>query len=133
MSLEQIISPLVPEPEPNIFSNCLLSGKQLYMSGMTAGDGKGGILGDGTPYDQSCQCLIKIKNLVEAASCTLDDVVKLTIYLIDILDRSEFGRARAEFFKGVMPCSTLVGITALAQPDLVVEVDAVALLHGNSN
>ena len=133
MSLEQIISPLVPEPEPNIFSNCLLSGKQLYMSGMTAGDGKGGILGDGTPYDQSRQCLIKIKNLVEAASYTLDDVVKLTIYLIDIHDRSEFGRARAEFFKGVMPCSTLVGITVLAQPDLVVEVDAVALLHGNSN
>lgn len=133
VSLEQIISPLVPEPEPNIFSNCLLSGKQLYMSGMTAGDGKGGILGDGTPYDQSRQCLIKIKNLVEAASCTLDDVVKLTIYLIDIHDRSEFGRARAEFFKGVMPCSTLVGITVLAQPDLVVEVDAVALLHGNSN
>ena len=133
MSLEQIISPLVPEPEPNIFSNSLLSGKQLYMSGMPAGDGKGGFLGDGTPYDQSRQCLMKIKYLIEAASCTLDDVVKLTIYLIDIHDRSEFGRARAEFFKGVMPCSTLVGITALAQPDLVVEVDAVALLHATSN
>ena len=133
MSLEQIISPSVPEPEPNIFSNCLISGKQLYMSGMTAGDGKGGILGDGTPYDQSRQCLIKIKYLLEAAGCTLNDVVKLTIYLTAIHDRAEFGRARAEFFKGVMPCSTLVGITALAQPNLVVEVDAVALPQGNSN
>ena len=103
------------------------------MSGMTAGDGKDGVLGDGTPFDQSRQCLFKIKNLVEAAGCTLDDVVKLTIYLTDIHDRAEFGRARAEFFKGVMPCSRLVGITALAQPGLVVEVDAVALLHGITN
>ena len=133
MSFEQIISPHVSEPEPNIYSNCLISGDQLYMSGMTAGDGKDGVLGDGTPFDQSRQCLFKIKNLVEAAGCTLDDVVKLTIYLTDIHDRVEFGRARAEFFKGVMPCSTLVGITALAQPGLVVEVDAVALLHGITN
>lgn len=57
------------------------------------------------------------------------DVVKITIYLTDMKHRAEFGRARAEYFSGRMPCSTLVEVGALAQPGLVVEVDAMAILN----
>jgi 2-iminobutanoate/2-iminopropanoate deaminase len=127
--MTQIISANVSEPEPNIFSNCLKVGDQLFLSGMTAGDNKGGVLGDGSAEDQSRQCLNKIKALVEEAGGTLSDIVKLTVYLTDINNRIDFGKVRKEFFSGVMPCSTLIEVSRFVQPELVVEVDAIAMLN----
>jgi 2-iminobutanoate/2-iminopropanoate deaminase len=126
--ITQIRSKNVSEPTPNIFSNCLQVGNQIFLSGMTAGDNAGGVLGDGTPEDQSRQCLLKIKHLVEQAGGTLSDVVKLTVYLTDINHRADFGKARMEFFKDVMPCSTLIEVSRFVQSELVVEVDAIAML-----
>ena len=127
--MTQIISANVSEPEPNIFSNCLKVGDQLFLSGMTAGDNKGGVLGDGSAEDQSRQCLNKIKALVEEAGGTLSNIVKLTVYLTDINNRIDFGKVRKEFFSGVMPCSTLIEVSRFVQPELVVEVDAIAMLN----
>ena len=79
-------------------------------------------------YTQSVSCLEKVQALVEAAGGTLADVVKITVYLTDIDDRAEFSRARAAFFPGRKPCSTLVGVTALARPGLRVEVEATAFI-----
>lgn len=128
----QIISKKVLEPNPNIFSNCLKVGDQVFMSGMTAGDNQGGVLGDGTPEDQSRQCLNKIKALIEEAGGTLSDVVKLTVYLTDINHRIDFGKVRKEYFQGVMPCSTLIEVSGFVQPDLVVEVDAIAMFNSST-
>ena len=125
---EQIFTPDVPEPPGTIFSNCIRVGDQIIMSGMTAGDGQGGVLGDGSGYEQSKACLEKIKNLVEAAGGAMDDVVKMVVYLTDLSHREAFGRARTEFFPDRRPCSTLIEISGLAQPGLVVEVDATAYL-----
>ena len=127
--MTQIISANVSEPEPNIFSNCLKVGDQLFLSGMTAGDNKGGVLGDGSAEDQSRQCLNKIKALVEEAGGTLSDIVQLPVYLTDINNRIDFGKVRKEFFSGVMPCSTLIEVSRCVQPELVVEVDAIAMLN----
>lgn len=118
----------VPEPPAGSFTNCLEVGGQVFISGMTAGDGAGGIVGDASPFGQSATCLGRIRALIEAAGGTMADVVKLTVFLTDIADRSEFSRARREVFSGIMPCSTLVAIGSLAQPGLVVEVEALALL-----
>ena len=103
------------------------------MSGMTAGDNAGGILGDGSAEDQSRQCLNKIKCLVEEAGGSLSDIVKLTVYLTDINHRVEFGKVRREFFNGVMPCSTLIEVSRFVEPKLVVEVDAIAVLNYDTN
>lgn len=116
----QITSRVVPEPEGNNFTNCLKVGNQLYLSGMISGDP------DADAYTQSVSCLEKIRILVEAAGGTMSDVVKITVFLTDIAHRAAFSQARAEFFPGRKPCSTLVGISSLAHPGLVVEVEAIA-------
>ncbi len=112
----------VPEPAGNIFSNCLKVGNQLILSGMIASDTSG------DAYTQSVDCLEKIKELVEAAGGRIEDVAKLNIYLTDMDNRPAFGKARGEYFSGRMPCSTLVAITALAQPGALVEIEATAFL-----
>lgn len=127
-SIEQITSADVPEPSPPIFSNCLRVGDQLFISGMTAGLPDGGMEGGDSPYEQSKACFRKIEKLVETAGGTMRDVVKLTVFLTDMADRPEFGRARAEFFQGRMPCSTLIGISTLVDPAMRVEVEAIAVL-----
>ena len=120
--ITQIIASGAPEPENKNFRNCLQVGNQLYLSGMIASDP------DGDAYAQSVSCLEKIKALVEAAGGKMIDVVKITVYLTDIAHRNEFSRARSEFFPDHKPCSTLVGIQCLAQPGLVVEVEATAVI-----
>lgn len=121
-SITRITAPEAPEPAGDNFSNCLRVGNQLFLSGMTAADP------DADAYAQSVSCLEKIRALVEAAGGSLADVVKISVYLTDIELRGEFSRARAEFFPGRKPCSTLLGVAALARPGLVIEVEATAIL-----
>ena len=125
----QVTSDRVSEPAGPSYSNCLVVGDTVYLAGMTAGDGKGGILGDGTPYGQARQCLLKIRRMLKAAGCSMRDVVKLTVYVTDIAIRPDQARARAEFFSPPMPCSTLVQVGALAQPGIVIEIDATAVIQ----
>ena len=112
----------VPEPAGNIYSNCLGVGNQLFLSGMIAEDTSG------DAYAQSVSCFTKIKRIIEGAGGRIEDVIKLNIYLTDIAHRPGFGKARGEFFSGRMPCSTLVAVSALANPDAVVEVEATAFI-----
>ena len=112
----------VPEPEGNIYSNCLKVGNQLILSGMIAADTSGDC------YQQSVDCFKKIKTLIEGAGGRMEDVAKLNIYLTDMENRPDFGKARSEYFSGRMPCSTLVAITALAAPGALVEIEAVAFM-----
>lgn len=119
-------------PRPNMFSNARVVGDQLFVSGMHAVDGAGGILGDGSTYDQARQALLKIQRLVEAAGGVMDDLVMLRLYLTDVEEKAEVGRARAEFFTGEFPCSTLVEVSALVDPRLTVEIEAHAVLGSSA-
>lgn len=115
-------------PRPGMFSNARLVGEQLFVSGMHAGDGAGGILGDGSTYDQARHALTKVQRLVESAGGTMDDVVVLRLYVTDIDEKGDVGRARAEFFTGDFPCSTLVEVSGLVDPRLTVEIEAQAVI-----
>lgn len=128
---EQITAAEAPEMAGNIFSNCLKAGNQVILSGMVASDDAGGVIGGASTYEQARACFAKIEKLIEAAGGSLADVAKLTIYLTDIADRPELGRARKEFFEGRMPASTLIGVSALAGPEYRVEIEAVAFLDGS--
>jgi enamine deaminase RidA (YjgF/YER057c/UK114 family) len=125
---ERVTAASVPEPPPGLYSNALKAGHTLYLAGQHAGAPGGGVLGDGTMADQTRQALHKIKGLVEAAGGTMANVVKLTVYVTDIDRRAEVSAARREFFSGDLPCSTLVEISGLAGPDLLVEIDAIAVI-----
>ena len=128
MKMEAISSPHVREPKSETWSNCKIYGNHVYISGMTAHDLAGNVVGDGSMYDQSKRTFEKIMHLVEAAGGTMNDVIKVNIYVTDITEREEAWRARAEFFTGNFPASTLVEVSALATPELKVEIEAQAFL-----
>jgi enamine deaminase RidA (YjgF/YER057c/UK114 family) len=130
--ITQILSEQVPEPPPGTYSHALLVEGVLYLSGQHAGAPGGGLLGDGSILDQTRHTFRKIVTLVEAAGGSVKDIVKMTVYLTDIAGRPEVGIARKEFFVDPMPCSTLVAISALAMPELKVEIDAVAVIGASA-
>jgi enamine deaminase RidA (YjgF/YER057c/UK114 family) len=131
MTMPRVSSPHVKDPAPGTWSNCRLHGSQFFVAGMTAGDGKGGVLGDGSTYSQARETFTKIKHLVEAAGGVMNDIIRVDIYVTDITQREEVWKARREFFTGDFPTSTLVEVRALATPQLVVEVNATGFLGGS--
>lgn len=126
--IRRITAEAVPEPPPGLFSNALLVGDALYVSGQHAGAPGGGLLGDGSMADQTRQALTKIKAFVEAAGGTMADVVMLRVFVTDIGRKADVSAARREFFAGDLPCSTLVEVSGFAEPDLSVEIEAVAVI-----
>lgn len=132
MTMPRVSSPYVKDPAPGTWSNCRVHGSQFFVAGMTAGDGKGGVLGDGSTYSQARETFTKIKHLVEAAGGVMNDIIRVDIYVTDISQREEVWKARREFFTGDFPTSTLVEVRALATPQLVVEVNATGFLGASA-
>lgn len=126
--MKRVYSEHVKEPKAGTWSNCKVVGDQFFISGMTAHDLEGGLTGGPAMYDQAKQCFIKIRHLVEAAGGKMNDIVKVNIFVTDIKEREDVWRARAEFFTGDFPVSTLVQISALATPALKVEIEAVGFI-----
>lgn len=131
MTIKRVISDKVREPAPKTWSNCLVSGNQFFVSGMTAHDLDGGVAGGKDMYSQSRTAFEKIRALVEAAGARMDDIVKLTIFVTDISKRKEVWRAREEFFSDVFPACSLIGINALATPELQVEIEAMGFINAS--
>lgn len=127
MTVRKITSPQVPEPPGGIYSNCLVLGDQIFISGQTAGGPDGKAIGGDSMERQARAVFTKIKALLEAAGGGMSDIVKMTVYVTDMALRPDFGRVRNEVFPGTKPCSTLVEISALAGPDFLIEVDVVAI------
>src|SRR3954451_7513316 len=124
MTIRRVTSPDVPEPPPERWSNCLVSDGIAYVSGMTVrGTDDPGKLDE---YEQAKLIFGKIKGMVEAAGGQMADVVKVTIYVTNIKNNTKVWKARAEFFKGNFPASTLVQVAALAAPEILVEIEAIA-------
>ena len=130
MKTQRVTSPHVKEPAPGTWSNCRVHGTQFFVAGMTAGDGKGGVLGDGSTYSQARETFTKIKHLVEAAGGVMNDIIRLDIYVTDITRREEVWKARKEAFTGDFPTSTLVQVAALATPQQHVEITATGFIGG---
>lgn len=122
----RITSAKVTEPPPQRWSNCIRVGDMVWVAGMTArvGDKVEGA----DEYEQSKTIFTKIRNLVEAAGGKMNDVVKVTIFVTNISNNTGVWKARQEFFTGDFPTSTLVEISALAAPELLVEIEAVAMI-----
>ena len=131
MKMARVTSPQVKEAAPGTWSNCRVHGNQVFIAGVTANDGTGGMLGDGSMYSQAKETFTKIRHLVGAAGGTMNDIIRLDIYVTDIKQREEVWRARREFFTGDFPTSTLVEVRALATPKLLVEINAIGFLAGS--
>jgi len=124
---KKITSPHVPDPPPQTWSNCLVVGNHVYIAGMVARGSEGAVAGD-SMYAQAQAIFTKIKHLMEAAGGTMNDIVKVLIFVTDIKRREEVWKARREVFTGDFPVSTLVEVKALAAPEFLVEIEAVGIL-----
>lgn len=119
--------PDVAEAGPGLWSNAIRAGDTLYISGQVARpfEGGTGLVGK-DEYEQSKQIFARIERIIKAAGGTMDNLVKMTIYVVDITKNTEVWRARREFFTGDFPASTLVEVSSLAKPEVLVEIEAVA-------
>ena len=132
MSIQRVISPQVPEPAGAAYSGALRVGNQLFLSGMTASAPDGTTQAPGDMLGQARVCLAKIRHMVEAAGGTMADVVKITIYVTDIAQRPAVNQARQECFGAPYPCSTFLEVKGFVSPDLLVEIDAHALIGASA-
>lgn len=126
----RVSSAHVPEPPPGTFSRAIRVGNHLYVAGITANSPTG--IEGATMYDQTRAVFTKIRHLVEAAGGTMNDIVRLTGFVTDISKRDEYLRARRDFFTADPPAATLVEVGALVVPELVVEVEATAIIGSST-
>src|SRR5262249_61379716 len=105
MNIEKITSPHVPEPPPGRWSNALQVGDMLFISGTVSRAPDGVTIQGSNEYEQAKIIFGKIRHLVEAAGGTMADVVKGTIYVVNIKQNIEVWRERQEFFTGGYACS----------------------------
>jgi enamine deaminase RidA (YjgF/YER057c/UK114 family) len=120
--LRTVTSPKVAEPPPGRWSNCKQVGDHVFIAGLVAQE-PGAPVPSGE-YAQAKSIFEKIKNLMEAAGGAMNDVARVRIFVTNIKNREQVWKARAEYFTGDFPCSTLVEVSALATPELTVEIDA---------
>jgi len=129
MPRSRVTIPDVAEAGPGLWSNCIRAGDFLFISGQVARPLEGGkTLVGSNEYEQAKQTFTRIKLICQGAGASLDDIVKMTIYMVDIKKNTEVWRARREFFSGDFPASTLVEVRALGAPETLVEIETVAYM-----
>jgi len=133
VKFERIIAPGVPEVAPGALSNCKKIGNQVFISGMVAWDKDMKPLGGNDAYQQAKIAFGYIEALMEAAGGKMNDIVKITVFLADMRHQLDVWKARREFFTGEFPCSTLVAVSALFLPQLLVEIEAVGFIGAGTD
>ncbi len=119
---KRFISPHVAEYPPGHWSNCLRVGDMVYISGFTSRANDLKTIQGKDGYEQAKVIFAKIKHCLEAAGATMQDVVKMVVYVTDMKENKGVWRARQEFFTGDFPTSTLVQVAGLASPEILVEI-----------
>lgn len=105
-------------------------GAPVFIAGQVALDGQGRLVGEGDVAAQVEQVYQNLRTVVEACGGTMDDIVKLTVYTTDLSYRPAIAAARQRHFNdGAYPASTFVVISSLAQPQFLVEIEAVAMIE----
>jgi len=110
------------------FSDAVIAGKTLYVSGLVATDQKGNVVGTGDIVEQTRQILRNLQRILDAAGASPSDVAKVTIFMRDVTQRPLINPVRQEFFGPHRPASTLVEVSRLVRDELLLEIEAVALL-----
>jgi 2-iminobutanoate/2-iminopropanoate deaminase len=117
----------LPEPISH-YTDAVLAGKTLYISGLIATDAHGHVVGKSDVVEQTRQIFRNLDLVLKSAGASPQDVVKVTIFMRDVTQRPDINPVRQEFFGGHRPASTLVEVSRLVNDDLLLEIEAVAVL-----
>jgi 2-iminobutanoate/2-iminopropanoate deaminase len=109
------------------YSDAVRAGDLVFVSGQASVDRQGKLVGAGDVVAQTRQVLDNMRLALAAAGATLDDVVKVTVYLADCADRPKVNEVRKAYFGNNRPASTLIGISDWAIPGMLIEIDAIAV------
>ena len=108
------------------YTDAVRFGDLLFVSGIAPFDGEGNVVGDGDVVTQTRQVLQNLRDALRAVGADMGDVLKVTVFLTDVNDRAAINPVRQEFFGDSRPASTLVEVSALVDPKMLVEIEAVA-------
>ena len=124
----QRLSPTGVAPPAGAYVHGVRAGGLVFVAGQVARDREGRIVGRGDIEAQAAQALDNVQAVLAEAGCTLADVVKVTVFLTDIRDRERISAVRRRYFGDHLPASTTVEVSKLAMPELMIEIDAVAMV-----
>lgn len=110
------------------YSRAVRVGSRIYLTGTTATDEHGNIVGVDDAYAQTVQIIHNLERALKQAGATLANVVRTRMFVTDISRWQEYGRAHREFFGEIRPCATMVEVRALIDPNMLIEIEVEAEL-----
>jgi enamine deaminase RidA (YjgF/YER057c/UK114 family) len=110
------------------YSRAVKVGNIIEVTGTVASDEEGRVVGRNDAYKQTRYIYQKMEKVLQQAGATMKDVVRVRMFVTDITLWEEYGRAHSEFFRLIKPCNTMVEVSALIEPDYLIEIEATAML-----
>ena len=105
------------------YSRAVKVGTRIYVTGTTATNENSEIVGIGDAYAQTVQVIVNIEKALQALGATLENVVRTRMFVTDISRWEEYGRAHGEFFREIMPATTMVEVSKLIDPQMLIEIE----------